>query len=161
MASALQRRPSTRIFANKNYIVKLKSEFNFKTVEARRWISKTIEQERIYNIYHPAKKWFVILSDEGGIIANMMPILEPLHITCETANSDVLIDYLSSINEHYFSIAKQYDKRLDLGLSNFAIDNTGKIFYLDDDLYQWDDFTAFGASVSHLLLKLNQFDEDT
>ena len=59
MASALQRRPSTRIFANKNYIVKLKSEFNFKTVEARRWISKTIEQERIYNIYHPAKKWLL------------------------------------------------------------------------------------------------------
>ncbi|VAW88472.1 hypothetical protein MNBD_GAMMA17-512 [hydrothermal vent metagenome] len=152
-------RPSTRIFANEHYIVKLKSEFNFKVVEARRWISKTIEQERIYAVYHPAKTWFVIITDKGGIIANITPILEPLHITYETASSAIFLDYLSSINEHYFSIARQHDKRLDLGLSNFAIDDTGKLFYLDDDLYHWDDFTTFSASISHLLLKLNQFDE--
>ncbi len=150
---------SSPIFANEHYIVKLKSEFNFKVIEARRWISKTIEQERLYKIYHPAKTWFVIHTDKGGIIANIMPILEPLHITCETASSKLLIDYLSNINEHYFYIAKQYDKRLDIGLSNFAIDDTGNLFYLDDDLYRWDDFTAFSASISHLLLKLNQFDE--
>jgi len=149
-------RPSTRIFANNHHVIKLKSEFNFKVIEARRWISKTIEQERLYGVYHPAKTWFIIVTDKGGLIANICPTLKPLHLFYETATPERLSEFLYQINECYLSIAKTHDKRLDIGLSNFAIDSAEKLYYLDDDLYNWDDFTAFCACLSHLILKLPQ-----
>jgi len=152
-------RPSTRIFVNDSYIVKLKFEYNFRVVEARRWISGTIEQERSYDVYHPAKTWFLILSDEGAIIANITPLLKPLHMLYEKSDSGALLDLLSRINDYYFRVAVEHEKRLDEGLSNFAIDDAGKLYYLDDDIYEWDDFTSFSVSVGLLILKSGQWGE--
>lgn len=152
-------RPSTRIFANDRFVVKLKFSFNFKVVEARRWVNDTIELERVFDIYHPAKTWFLILTDEGAIIANITPMLNPLHEVCENGDRKLVLDLILRVVNCYFRVALNHDKRLDEGLSNFGIDEDCNFYYLDDDIYEWDGFTSICASISILLLKLDQLEE--
>ncbi len=147
-------RPTTRIYSNDSYVIKFKSEHKFVPVEATRWIKETLEKERAYNIYHPSKTWFIINLDEGAIIANITEKLSPLHTLTEEFASETLYNYLKKLLAGYFKIANKFEKRLDEGLSNFALDTHNRVFYIDDDIYEWDDFTALSSALGVLLLKL-------
>jgi len=48
--------------------------------------------------------------------------------------------------------------RLDEGLSNFGLAGDGRVYYLDDDLYSWDDFVGLGAGLGVWLRQLAWLD---
>lgn len=140
-------RPATKIIADDHYVIKCRSEYRFDEFNSRRWIQQTLEKERQYLIHHPAKTWFYIREPEQVVIANITPKLLPLHIGCKTIPPNEFIGSLASMADMYFQAAANFGIKLDEGLSNYGIDQEGKLYYLDDDIYQLDKF----VSLTHTL----------
>ncbi len=139
-------RPNTEIYANENYIIKLHQEYDFKQRDAVRWIEKTLAKEHQYQVHHPAKTWFLICG-EKNIIANITPRLQALHqLELESDNPSELQTHFLAMVHLYLSFVAKHQMRLDDGLSNFAIDAQQKLYYVDDDVYPWDNFTAFAQA---------------
>ncbi|HHM06509.1 MAG TPA: metallophosphoesterase [Gammaproteobacteria bacterium] len=140
-------RPTTHVLANDEHVVKLRLEYRLDALAARRWIEQALARERTLGVHHPAKTWF-LLEDPGGappLIANITPRLQALNdgaLFEGEAGLSRLLDYFIRILSQYLDAAVQHDLCLDLGLSNFGVDRQGEIYYLDDDLYAWDQFNA-------------------
>lgn len=146
-------KPGTQIYTDENYVVKLHAELDFKGQDAERWIHKKLNDERQYELYVPSKTWFLLHIDGKHVIANITPLLRPLHqLACDENFLSVLQDML----DNYFRIAANFDKLLDGGLSNFALDANDRLYYLDDDIYRWDKFTAFCSQTGVLIRQLDK-----
>lgn len=135
-------RPVTKIIENDDYVIKCRSEYRFNEYDSNRWIEQTLTKERQYNVHNPAKTWFYIRQPEQIIIANITPKLLPLHIGYKTISPDDLLKHIASMLDIYFNVATNFKIKLDEGLSNYGIDQHGKLYYLDDDIYKWDNFTG-------------------
>lgn len=148
--TAFTGRNTTRVFANAHTVVKLRGELHFNERDSLRWVNQALERERALGVHHPAKTWFVYATPDGTQIGNATPRLIPLH---EDAGLDqsTRFDALEQLLNLYFTTAVQHDYRLDEGLSNFGLDESSGIYYLDDDLYAWDDYTAFVAGLGSWL----------
>lgn len=136
-------RPVTKIIESDHHIIKCRSEYRFNEYDSSRWIEQTLTKERQYNIHNPAKTWFYIRQPEQVIIANITPKLIPLHIGYKTISPDRLLGHIRNMLDMYFKAAAHFNIKLDEGLSNYGIDQGGKLYYLDDDIYKWDHFTGF------------------
>jgi predicted phosphodiesterase len=149
-------RPNTRIYLGRDDIVKLRGELGFDKVKAVRWINASLQKERELGVHHPHKTWFLIDSEASGnaehtdIIGNICPRLRPLHtlLAIPPESAAARAQYhgmLSAVFEKYLHLAKRMQLKLDEGLSNFGADAEGKIFYLDDEYYAWDNFVSFSV----------------
>ena len=139
-------RPATVIIANDDYVIKLRHDYRLDDVNAVRFIENAIELEQTLGIHHGRKTWFIDRTDGGVVIANITPRLRPLHDpgVVERLQPEGFLAVLDVVLERYCAIAAQHDMRLDLGLSNFAINDDGDMFYLDDETYGWDNFLSLG-----------------
>lgn len=135
-------RPTTKITADDHYVVKWRSEYKFNEKDTRRWIERTLGKEREYAVHHPAKTWFYVRQDEHFLIANTTPKLLPLHMAQQHLPAADLLQHPRSLAELYFQAGARSKVKLGEGLSNFGIDSRGRLYYLDDDLYKWDQFTS-------------------
>jgi len=59
----------------------------------------------------------------------------------------------------YFGLAKNFGCKLDEGLSNFAVDQHGEVFYLDDEYYTWDSFIAFAVMLGVFIRNYDWLDK--
>lgn len=153
-------KPGTQIFTDESYVVKLHSELEFKAMDAVRWIEKKLENERQYHIYVPSKTWFVLEFEDRSVIANITPVLLPLHQAEKKFSSDAFLEKLQKMFDTYLRIAAEFHKLLDGGLSNFALDEQDQLYYLDDDIYEWDKFTAFCTQTGVLIRQLDGINSD-
>jgi predicted phosphodiesterase len=144
-------RPGTRLYAGRTEIVKIRNELEINEIQARRFVDHILGQERKINVHHPHKTWFLYqLQDSQFKIGNICPRLIPLHKLSEERPDTIAAHkfaYIKEIYQHYLQIASSYSLRLDEGLSNFGIDAQSRLYYLDDDVYSWDNFHSF----AHLL----------
>ncbi len=140
-------RPSTWIYHDDDYVIKVRSEFRFSARDSRRWVEQAIDQEQAVGVYHPEKVWFLIHQAEAVLIANLTPRLRPLHQLDKTCSAEQQYAYLQRMLEIYFKVAVSTQKRLDEGLSNFALDAQEQLYYVDDDLYSWDDFNSLAQAM--------------
>jgi predicted phosphodiesterase len=149
-------RPGTKIYINDDTVVKIRTEIKLDFRSMQLWIEKTLEKEQQYQIHHPHKTWFIISDVENKtmpfLIGNITPRIQPLHVLLiqkEVAKEDIVkfLTYLDKLFHLYYRIAQSFKLRLDEGLSNFGVTKQGEVYYLDDDLYQWDRF----ISCAHML----------
>ncbi len=154
-------RPGTWIYQNSQHLIKVRGEYRFGPRDARRWIERIAAQEQALNVHHPDKGWFLIHLDELSLIANITPLMTPLHQPGEAYSQADLCGYLEHMLGLYLQTAVNHQKRLDEGLSNFAIDANDKLYYVDDDLYAWDGFTSFAQAVGFWFRALPWFDVET
>lgn len=149
-------RPNTRIYLGKDDVVKLRGELGFDRVKAVRWINASLRKEREMGVHHPYKTWFLIDAESSGnaghtdILGNISPRLRPLHtlLAIPPESAAARAQYhgmLSAVFEKYLHLAKRMQLKLDEGLSDFGADAEGKIFYLDDEYYAWDNFVSFSV----------------
>jgi len=147
---AFMGRPSTGMYVGDTDVIKLRTELDLNENRGRRFLNHTLAQEQKLNVHHPHKTWFFLQQEDDKFkIGNICPRLIPLHILEHetTAQITTKLAYLEKIYQQYFRVASDFEARLDDGLSNFGIDNTQQLYYLDDDIYTWDNFISF----SHLL----------
>ncbi len=143
-------RPTTNLYANDTAVIKLRAELDLNENRGRRFVTHTLQQEQKLNIHHPHKTWFLLHQDDDKFkIGNICPRLTPLHaLEHDSAEKiNLKMGYLTKIYQCYFHTASLFNLRLDEGLSNFGIDKDNKLYYLDDDIYAWDNFISF----THLL----------
>jgi predicted phosphodiesterase len=156
-------RPSTQIYASEQDIVKIRSEFKFPLTDAKRWVEQTLTKERNYQVHHPQKTWFVaqVTGEEYAIIGSICPRLVAISsIFAQQPDTDLFLELLSKIFAYYFYMAKQLNLRLDEGLSNFGVDENYRVYYLDDDVYNWDKFNACAQILGVYLRSYNWLRDD-
>jgi len=154
-------RPGTQIYVNSSDVLKIRSELAFTASEARIWLAKTLTNERHLAVHHPQKTWLLLTDGQGEVwVANICPRLYPLNIALKS-DGDLLknLDLLTALFAIYFALAKKSGIKLDEGLSNFAVDAEGRVYYLDDEYYGWDDFAAFSLMLSAYLRSFEWMDE--
>jgi predicted phosphodiesterase len=143
-------RPSTSLYVNDTAVIKLRSELDLNENRGRRFVNHTLQQEQKLKVHHPHKTWFLLQQDDDKFkIGNICPRLIPLHTLGHQSLEQIAIKmgYLEKIYRCYFYTASEFGARLDEGLSNFGIDSEERLYYLDDDIYVWDNFISF----THLL----------
>jgi predicted phosphodiesterase len=156
-------RPGTQLYSGDIDIVKLRSELKLNGKKTREWVTHTLELEQKLGVHHPQKSWFVVELDSDEYIAgNICPRLMPLHILfadTQACSNQQKLAYLKNIYQVYFRLASTHAKRLDEGLSNFGVDSKNQVFYLDDDIYSWDNFLSFSHILGILIRNNNWLDE--
>lgn len=160
--AAFMGRPGTRLYAGTDDIIKLRNELDLNILRARRFLNHALQQEQKLSVHHPHKSWFLIQLDDGKFkIGNICPRITPLHTLKEETKSDKTLKFiqLEKIYRCYFRVASQFSARLDEGLSNFGIDDKEELYYLDDDIYAWDNFVSFSHILGVLIRNNSWLDE--
>jgi len=152
VGTAFTGRPSTRIYTDGQTVVKIRAELDLSHDKARKWAAKALQQEQQLAVHHPHKTWFIIAGPGNNtiLVGSICPRLKPLHIELKPkpqthAVREQYLAILASMFEKYLLLAKTSGHKLDEGLSNFAVDDNGHVFYLDDEYYNWDDFIGFSV----------------
>lgn len=138
-------RPVTRVFAGPRHVVKIRDDFVFQPADAGRRALAALEKERNVGAHHPTKTWAVLHFEDAPRVANICPRLTPLHMLQRAAPDPAPFGPLLDL---YMQVAATHRVRLDEGLSNFAVDAAGTLFYIDDDLYPWDEFTGLAQGLA-------------
>lgn len=146
-------KPSTELYVDDRWVVKMDQRRSFSTEEvACKWCQLQVEKERGYKIYHPHRAWFVV-EKNGWSVGNISPRMQPLNvINFSQLSNRNRIKYLVALMDIYCAFAARTEKRLDEGLSNFALLDDA-VWYLDDDIYPWDSFSSFSAMMANWLRK--------
>ncbi len=141
-------KPDTCLFCDDKNIIKINSKLNLDLKKSISWATSHLEQEQKLQVHHPAKTWFVATINDRIIIGNITPRLTALHIYTN-------LNYLTAVFALYFRIAQDFKLRLDEGLSNFAVTETGELYYIDDDIYRWDRFISCGQMLGVYIRSLS------
>jgi predicted phosphodiesterase len=157
-------RPGTKLYSSANDIVKLRSELHMNYERSRDWVCHTLEVEKKLAVHHPQKTWFLFqASADTCAVGNICPRIQPLHKLLEGTNALSKMDKLSFL-EHvyrlYFQKVAIAGYRLDEGLSNFGVSTDNSLYYLDDDIYSWDDYVSFTHLLGVLIRKYVWFDAE-
>lgn len=156
-------RPGTKIYSGLTDVVKLRSELELNDKRARMWVTHALELEKKLTVCHPKKTWFIVeREDNGCVVGNICPRLTPLHTLFadpDACDNEQKIKLLEALYRAYFYVAGVFDKRLDEGLSNFAVDSENRLYYLDDDIYSWDAFVSFPHILGVLIRNNSWLDE--
>jgi len=161
-------RPTTTLINTQQHIIKLRTEYQLPALQARRFITQAIDQEKKLSVHHPDKSWFLYDAhatpaqqtspNQPVIIGNITPTLMALDKINISLCDHQSIDYLTKIIKLYLLIAAQHDKSLDLSLSNFGITGNKHLYYLDDDIYPRNGFIALTDFIAKLLRGETQAD---
>jgi predicted phosphodiesterase len=150
-------RPTTRIYATDDCVAKVHVESGMDRAAAVREASTHADLERRLGIYHPDKCWFVYEENGSWCTGNITPRLLPLHIVLaddserDPGNKLILLTHMLDL---YLRVLLTHGYRLDEGLSNYAVDDADRLYYLDDDLYRYDDLVGLSYGLSKLFRSL-------
>lgn len=149
--AAFTGRPATLLHVGVDLVVKLRSDLAFSPRDSARWCERTLERERALGVHHPAKTWFVLAGGARPAIGNAAPRLLPLNQAERVLAPERMAGLAEELLRMYLEAAATHERRLDEGLSNFGIDAGGALFYLDDDVYDWDGFVSIAQMLGVLL----------
>ncbi|MDQ6953941.1 MAG: metallophosphoesterase family protein [Mariprofundaceae bacterium] len=138
---------TTSLYVGDHYVLKLHTEQIFSDADiAYKWTDHHLKNEREAGVYHPQRCWFIKKHQALWVPGNITPRLQAVHTIFESLieAEEEHLNLLTDITAMYLDYTARIDKRLDEGLSNFGLDGH-KLYYLDDDIFKWDQFNAFSA----------------
>lgn len=154
-------RPTTRVFATADHVVKVHERPGPDRPDARHIAEAHLARERACGIHLPSKTWFLLEGPDGTRVANVTPRIVNLQSPDARRSADRFVAQLQSMLRMYIAVAQRHVLRLDEGLSNFGVDAGGVLHYLDDDFYAWDDFEHLGHWLGVLLRKPDMLTPDS
>ena len=155
-------KPTTRIYADDEWVLKISRNCGFPSQSvAYKWCQLQIKKEQEYNIYHPQRIWLLFGNQKRWAVANITPRVLGLHrVNFQALETKARIQLLSDVLNIYMSFTTQFGLRLDEGLSNFCLTDN-QVYYLDDDIYPWDNFFSFTGMLGNFLRKSEILAMDT
>lgn len=153
-------KPGTLIFEADGEIVKIHAAVEMAEIQARQRAEFNARHESELGIYHPSKAWFVVKTGNRCWMGNVMQVLQPLHMLMVPSELARALDLLDQYFSIYIGFMKNQERVLDPGLSNFAVDEEGRVFYLDDDIYGWDGFSSLTQTIGVWFRQLTDFPEE-
>lgn len=159
--SGFEGRPCTQLLMTDDYVIKLRTELTFAQRDAKRWIEKQLEQEKSWQIHHPSKTWFLYELEGRYVIANMTKRLIPINTYFNTGKNTPQNwqKIISTIVIMYLKCAAEYTRALDDGLSNYALDELGNVFYLDDETYDSNQLISLSHGLAVWIRQLTWLNE--
>lgn len=142
-------RSGTLVYLDRRHVLRIRGELALSSTDARRWVPKKVEDEGRYGVHHPHKVWMLLHDDQGTRIANLTPLLDPLHVALELKTPEEAVQRLADVVALVLATGARHGKLLDSGLSNFGEDADGNLYYLDDDIYPWDRFLGLCQGLIH------------
>ncbi len=165
-STLLTGRPSTLLIFRHGHVVKLRSEYQLPLEQARRFIDQAVSKEAVLAVHHPHKSWFLVIDDtttKSVTIGNITPHLLPLNDTTnllQQYSADERLQHFSALLQMYLQIAAKHDLTLDLNLSNFGLAGDHRLYYLDDEVYRWDEFGNLVDFLSSLIRSQDWMDSE-
>jgi len=147
-------RPTTVVHATDDCVLKQRAAPEGDVAAVRAFVEDALNRERLLRVHHPDKTWFLVERADGMLVGNVTPRLLPLHLREAEVDPARYFRHLRTMLQTYIRIAASFRLRLDEGLSNFGFDASGQLYYLDDDLYPWDDFAHFSQSIGVTIRKV-------
>lgn len=142
-------RPVTAVFRDESAVAKLHTEFDWAPAIMEQWARKALAREQDIDVHHPQKTWFLAQRHEDNrlFIGNICPALKPLNqLLAAPPRHDEeweeRLGWLDGLFQMYVNLGRRKGVRLDEGLSNYGLDAYETLYYLDDDVYSWDDFVT-------------------
>ncbi|ASF47620.1 metallophosphoesterase family protein [Methylovulum psychrotolerans] len=153
-------RPCTQLYVNNTDVIKVRTELALPVDKARAWLQQALHNEQRLRVHHPYKTWLLLLTPSGECqVGSICPRLYPVNIALKSAaDRRHNLDLLMAVFKLYLNLAKTTGHKLDEGLSNFAFSTEGDMYYLDDEYYGWDDFTAFAVMLGVYIRTYHWFD---
>ncbi len=153
---------STNLFANEQHVLKIKTPHALAQDKAIAWCRLQLAKERQYGIYLPGRHWLVLENEQGCAVANISPRLQTFDtVLCELLEAGDQIAALQLFSDFfvfYFHSWTGSSLRQDDGLTNYVLQD-GKIFYIDDDIYQPDQLVSLAHGIAGLLRRFESIDE--
>jgi len=141
-------KPSTKIRCDDNYVLKFNQGHVFEERMATRWLTRLASRERQYGVAHPDKIWFALKRGDQYLVANLTPRLQPLHaLLPQLPDNGARVEALEKVLQMVVVVPVVHGYGLDEGLSNFGVGPDGRLYYLDDDYYQWTGFTTLVQAI--------------
>ena len=167
---AFNGRPATRLIAVDGHIIKFRTEYRLDETRARRFVEQAVARERELGIHHPHKTWFLWWPAPGETqaghavtIGNVTPQLQALN-EMEAMPRRFPVQrrqaLLGGMLDCFLRAGKQFDVSLDLCPSNFAVDATDTLYYLDDDIYPGANAHVLSDALGNLLRSQDWLDEE-
>lgn len=141
-------RPGTCIRCDAAHVLKLSMTDRFAEPLARRRIKYFADRDTRLEVAHPDKAWIALGDGNGYRVANLTPRLRPLHVALpQMHDTRDRTAALKTVVDMCVSLAFRHGRGLDPGLSNFGMDDLGRIHYLDDDYYEGSGMTFLVQAV--------------
>lgn len=148
-------RPTTTLRTNDRFVLKERDvEAGLGLDDLRHRVADTLDRVRLYGVAPPSKTWLLVRRDGAWRIGNIAPRLLPLHLPESEDDPSRFFRHLRTMLQTYLGVAARFRVRLDEGLSNFAYDAGDRLYYVDDDIYPWDDFAHFSQWIGVTIRKV-------
>lgn len=137
---------STRLLCVRDFVFKTDRNQSYDSAAAALAKAPVSLQQRL-SIWHPAKRWFALASQERWFLVSICPRLYTLR------SRPLLNERLEGWLEMYrlgCRVLLEHGLELDLNPANFAAEPTGgPLWYLDDEVYAGDTAEVLGRSLAH------------
>jgi len=147
-----QSKPSTQVFYCDSEVIKIHRNQKHSFENGQDELYQHQLKERNLGFSHPAKTWFLTrIEGEGDqyYIANRCPELKTLSEVMPRLKPMAQLNFIARLLRYQFQ-AISTGLSLDLDLSNFAVADNSSLYYIDDDIYRWND----NAMISDFLASL-------
>jgi len=147
-----QSKPSTQVFYCESEVIKIHRNQTHSYESGQDELYQHQQKERNLGFSHPAKTWFLTKVEGEGeqyYIANRCPEMKTLSEVMPKLKSLARLNFIARLLRYQFE-AISAGLSLDLDLSNFAVNENASLYYIDDDIYRWND----NAMISDFLASL-------
>jgi len=147
-----QSKPSTQVFYCESEVIKIHRSQKHSYETGQDELYQHQLKERNLGFSHPAKTWFLTKVEGEGdkyYIANRCPEMKTLSDVLPLLKPMARLNFIARLLRYQFQ-AISAGLSLDLDLSNFAVAENSSLYYIDDDIYRWND----NAMISDFLASL-------
>jgi len=147
-----QGKPSTQVFYCESEVIKIHRDQTHSYESGQDELYQHQQKERNLGCSHPAKTWFLtkVEGKEGQYyVANRCPEMKTLSEIMPKLKPLARLNFIARLLRYQFE-AINAGLSLDLDLSNFAVSESASLYYIDDDIYRWND----NAMISDFLASL-------
>jgi hypothetical protein len=145
--------PYTHVYYCESEVIKVHLEQKHSYRNGQTELKQHQLQESNLGFSHPDKKWFLTKADSDAgkyYIANRCPELKTLSEVMPKLKPLAQIQLISQLLRYQFQAIKA-GLSLDLDLSNFAVTESHHLYYIDDDIYRWNDNNMISDFLASLI----------
>jgi len=155
-----QSKPSTQVYYCESEVIKIHRGQKLSFENGQDEMYQHQLKERNLGFSHPAKTWFLTKATGEGdqyYVANRCPEMKTLSEMMPLLKPTAQLNFIAKLLRYQFQ-AISAGLSLDLDLSNFAVTENAALYYIDDDIYRWNDNAMISDFLASLIRSQNWLD---
>lgn len=148
-----RRNPYTHVYYCESEVIKIHREQKLSYDNGQSELQQHQVREDNLGFSHPDKKWFLTRAEHDSdqyYVANRCPEMKTLSEVMPKLKPLAQIQLIAQLLRYQFQAIKA-GLSLDLDLSNFAVTESHHLYYIDDDIYRWNDNSMISDFLASLI----------